>query len=45
MSNHRYPIGSSSIVNQKPTLYDKSHYETNEFWGKMKEKVDKNKGD
>ena len=34
------PLGNSSIVDQKPTLYDKSQFGTNEFYGKFAKKLD-----
>jgi len=39
----RTPLGNSSIVDQKPTLYDKSRFGTNEFYGKLAERLDNSK--
>jgi len=36
----KYPLGNSSIVDEKPTLYDKSRFGTNEFYGKFAKNLD-----
>jgi hypothetical protein len=40
---NKYPLGNASIVNQKPTKYDKRKFGTNEFWGKLARDIDNRK--